>query len=605
MPQQQQVLIVGAGPIGLILAYQLSRFAIRSTLFEKSITPTAYPKMDYTNSRSMELLHLLGLADAYRRQPGAVPETTEFASVFVTGFRPGEEGDKVLGSWRVESVAEQKAENRRVNDGTFPLEPGQRCSQVVFEKWMRDVVSKLEGVDFRLGWEYTGHEESGDEGKVRAIFLDERGHRQEVVGAYLVGCDGGRSRVRQAAKIHIAGGSLPTRYYLVHFRSAQLAESPPFGRFWHAFPVGGGFIIDQDSRDTFTAHYILPDDDDGTSASLDPRGIIYSTLGGYAGPHQITIDSILIHGRWQPSFGIVDSYISDGGRVLLAGDAAHRTPPPGGYGKNSGISDAFDLGWRLAAAVKGCGGFLLLTSYSLERRRSMIRALLRSHRHMKEHIGLSELFGKNIHLLKTNSEEGRAIRSMIQRYIKLSGPDTKDFGLELDLRFDFSPCIVADGSEALPWDVNRYAPSTRPGSRAPHVFLKKGEMSVYDLLGKEWTLIHFVDGNGKNRVKVDDLLEVARELGFPLRYAVVQDEDRVRQMWERDLVLVRPDAHVVWRGNEGPETQEARQILLVASGKLTASGYQEPTDNEDEERFINMMAAFGIKTSTRASRLKL
>ncbi|KAL2851576.1 hypothetical protein BJY01DRAFT_232846 [Aspergillus pseudoustus] len=462
--------------------------------------------MDYTNSRSMKLLHLLGLADTYRRQPDAVSETTEFTSVFVTGFRPKEEGDKELGSWRVESVVEQKAESRRVNDGSFPAEHGQRCSQVVFENWMRDVFGKIDSVDFRVGWEYTGHGEDGKGGQVRAFFNDENGQKREIVGAYLVGCDGGRSRVREAAGIPYRPpyGSnnehnSPTRFYLVDFRSAQLAQSRPFGRFWHVFPVGNGFIIDQDDQDTFTAHYIA-------------------------------IDSILVHGRWQPSFRIVDSYISDGGRVLLAGDAAHRTPPPGGYGMNSGIVDAFDLGWRFAAMVKGYGGPLLLTSYSLERRRSMIQALLRSHRHVMEHLGLEELCAKNEHLLKSDTVEGKA-----------------DFGLELDLRYDFSPCVVPDGSPALLWDVNRYAPSTRPGSRAPRVILK----------GRE----------------------------------------HVGRIWERSLVLVRPDAHVVWRGNKAPESWEARQIVMVASGRTTAPGYQKPTSNEDEERFTKTMAAFGIKSS--------
>jgi FAD-dependent monooxygenase len=162
---------------------------------------------------------------------------------------------------------------------------------------------------------------------------------------------------------------------------------------------------------------------------MDPHDVIYKTLGGFAGPHQITIDSILVHGRWQPSFGIADSYTSSGGRALLAGDVAHWTPPPGGYGMNSGIIGAFNLGWRLAAMVKGYGGPLLLSSYILERRRSMIRALLRSHRHSMEHVKLGELCAENIEMLKSDTEEGRAVRANIERFIALSGPDTKDFSL--------------------------------------------------------------------------------------------------------------------------------------------------------------------------------
>jgi FAD-dependent monooxygenase len=247
---------------------------------------------------------------------------------------------------------------------------------------------------------------------------------------------------------------------------------------------------------------------------------------------------------------------------------------------NSGIVDAFDFGWRLAAMVKGYGGPLLLSAYSLERWRSMIRALLRSHRYSMEHVKLGELCAENIEMLKSNTEEGKAVRAEIERFITLSGPDTKDFGLELDLRYDFSPCVVPDRSVALRWDVNGYAPSTRPGSRAPHVFLKKGGASVYDLFGKEWTLMQFMDEGGKGAVKVGALLEVAEELRFPVKHVVLREEDHVRRLWEHNLVLVRPDAHVAWRGNKAPDRDEAEQILSVASGRLAVRGYREPLDTK-------------------------
>jgi hypothetical protein len=130
----------------------------------------------------MELLHILGLADAYRAQSGAVPETVRFESVFVTGFRPE---DKVLGSWSVESVGDQKAESRRVNDGTFPVQPGQRCSQVVFEKWMRDVVRGLVRWILGLGGSILGTRKMRRRKGTRrnAFFRDEHGQKQEVAGA--------------------------------------------------------------------------------------------------------------------------------------------------------------------------------------------------------------------------------------------------------------------------------------------------------------------------------------------------------------------------------------------------------------------------------------
>jgi FAD-dependent monooxygenase len=170
-----------------------------------------------------------------------------------------------------------------------------------------------------------------------------------------------------------------------------------------------------------------------------------------------------------------------------------------------------------------------------------------------EHVKQGELCAENIEMLKSESQEGRAVCAKIERFIALSRPDTKDFGLELDLRYDFSPCVVPDGTAALPWDVNVYAPSTRPRSRAPHVFLKDGGVSVYDLFGKEWTLMQFVNGNVEDAVKVDTLLELAEELRFPLKHVVLREDNHVCRLWQRNLVLVRPDAHVAWRGNEVPD----------------------------------------------------
>lgn len=114
----------------------------------------------------------------------------------------------------------------------------------------------------------------------------------------------------------------PVRFYLVHFKSAELAKRLHFGRFWHAFPVGTGFLIDQDEKDTFTAHYPLNGEE---NKPIDPRQIVYKMLGGCLGEWRIKIDEVLVHGEWQPSFSIAESYCTDIGRVMLAGDSG-RTP---------------------------------------------------------------------------------------------------------------------------------------------------------------------------------------------------------------------------------------------------------------------------------------
>lgn len=391
--------------------------------------------------------------------------------------------------------------------------------------------------------------------------------------------------------------SSPARFHLVHFRSKHLAHELRARRFRHAFPAGSGFVIDQDGLDTFTAHYPLtsPDED---SSKLDPEEMVFRILGGRSGRWPVNIDQVLVHSKWQPSFAIAKQYISDKGNVLLAGDAAHFIPPHGGYGLNSGIVDAIDLAWRLAAIVKGYGGNLLLNAYSLERRPMMMRALRRSHRHLMEHVRFGEMYNRkeNWNVLDSDSDEGQRIRASLQQFLDLSGPDTTDWGVELDLRYDYSPCICPDPSDTLAatveWDVKRYEPSTKPGHRAPHVFLSDGETSTYDLFGREWTLIHFIS-ESQDISKANNLLQAAEALKFPLKHVILQQEGHVRTLWERDLGLVRPDTHIAWRGNDGLTPTEAERVLAVVLGRIAFPGYTEPMHSE-ENLLRDIIAPLGV-----------
>ncbi|RDW79148.1 uncharacterized protein DSM5745_06000 [Aspergillus mulundensis] len=604
------VIIVGAGPVGMILAYALSRQQIPTILIEQDPQnkTTEYPKMDLTNSRSMELLRTLGLADQYRALPGAVGKDVSFECVFVTSLHP--EKGKEFGRWSVPSIQEQKWESKWVNDGSYPAEPGQRCSQIVFERWLRGLVLGCENVEFWGERTYIGHEEL--EGKVQVRVVDALGKEETVVGRFLVGCDGAKSAVRKSAGIKMVGAKIPARLQLVHFRSKALASilDQNGSRFWHAFPVGSGFLIDQDDKHTFTAHYPLPEAISEVSASgdhdaipaLDPKEVIHRVIGGHGltgTPWNIPVDEILVSSLWQPSLGITSAYSTPSLLVFLAGDSSHLSPPHGGFGLNSGLVDAVALAWRLAAVVKGYGGKHLLSSYTLERRPTMMRALCRSFRHLGEHVELGKLYGKFGDVLDGESDEGKYARAFLGRWIAESGSDILDRGIELDVRYDLSTCIWAEAGfgdegneeEEDAWDVHRYKPSTKPGRRAPHVFLNDGMTSTYDFFGNEWTLTQFIT-NDTQVSEVSALVSAAARRSFPMKHVVLCGEEHVREIWGWDLVLIRPDTHVAWRGNEGIGLEEAEEVLDVVLGFRSRPGYTHAKDQE-EDCFLDIVGELG------------
>jgi len=237
---------------------------------------------------------------------------------------------------------------------------------------------------------------------------------------------------------------------------------------------------------------------------------------------------------------------------------------------NYGIEEAADLGFKLAAAIKGYSGPLLLQSYTIERRPMMIRALEWSDRHVQEHIPWTTWAAENPGLINQDTPEGEAFRQKINDYLQKSGSECTSRGIELDSRYN-SPVIYqdTDGTKEHTWDHYHYVPSTWPGARAPHVFLKDGKTSILDLYGKEWTLIEFTS-SPTSPSAIPIITKVAVRLNIPLTPVHIQDEEHVRAIWQRNMVLVRPDGHVAWRANVAPQSEEeVEDILDVVVGKKT------------------------------------
>jgi hypothetical protein len=244
---------------------------------------------------------------------------------------------------------------------------------------------------------------------------------------------------------------------------------------------------------------------------------------------------------WKRRSVVAESYGK--GRVFLAGDAVHQLSPTGALGMNSGVADAVDIGWKLAAVLQGWGGECLLDSYDAERRPIGIRNVTAATRFY----ATNEAFGRGNTLLEDDSAAGAAARcEMGERLVQHVGSEFRTLGLQLGYRYEDSPICIADGTAPPPDEPATYVPSARPGARAPHVWLDDGR-STLDLFGRGFALLRFAGAP-----HISPIETAARHRGVPLRVEDVASEEAAA-LYERRLVLVRPDGHVAWRADALPD----------------------------------------------------
>ncbi|WP_405792401.1 FAD-dependent monooxygenase [Streptomyces sp. NBC_01506] len=513
------VLVVGAGPVGMVTALALARHGVHCVLVDRDFETSVHPKLDYVNSRSMEFFRQLGIADDVRAA-GAGPEHPADV-IWSTGLA----GEPIT-TWSLPSVSEQWRRITENNDGTQPAEPGQRISQIDLEPVLRAHCRREPLIELRRGLRFDSLTQ--DDEVVTSHLADVlTGDHLRLRSRYVIGCDGASSQVRTAVGIGQEGFDVPglPGAFMVHFKSRDLDTLHRHGRFWHYFAFRY-IIIAQDEVDTWTAHVNGVDPAEFDTPPADPAAFLRDTMRV-----DLKIDKVLLTSRWRPGFMIADHYRA--GRVLLAGDAAHRMFPTGAYGMNTGIGDAIDAAWKIAALVKGFGGPALLDSYEAERHPVGLRNMRTSHRHLGVHLEAGRLL-----------REGAPIEA-VASFLDAERGENEYPGIELGYRYDGSPVVCHEDSPGPPWSPQEYTPTTWPGARPPSLLLEDGT-PILDRFGPSFTLIDFA-GDGS----ADALLEAAAAQRLPLSHVVVADAG-ARRTWERDLVLLRPDHHVAWRGNNAP-----------------------------------------------------
>jgi 2-polyprenyl-6-methoxyphenol hydroxylase-like FAD-dependent oxidoreductase len=526
------VLIVGAGPVGLTLAVDLGRRGIRCTLIEQKNAPHMWPKMERCNARSMEIYRRLGLAEKIRAAglPGWVPMDVFIVSTLV---------EPPLLHLPYPSVDEATKEIATCCDGTLPLEPYQLISQYTLEPLLKSVAETLPSVTVRYGCEFLSFAE--DARSVTAE-VSEGGKTSAIKARYLIGCDGGTSNVRKQLEIKLSGEGNILQLRQALYRCDELFERIPIGkgRHYHVADSQSTQLIVQDSTRHFTIHSVVEKDED--MAAVFERTV--------AMPVKY---EMLYVGEWRQNLLLADRYAE--GRVLLAGDAVHLVIPTGGLGMNTGVGDAVDLGWKLAGTLQGWGGPGLLKSYEIERRATGERNVGASRYASLGRRKWRAQWKPNIH---DNTPDGAATRANLAAVADVEQRKTNEMtGAELGYHYFGSPLVAAE-TEAPPYDFIDYTPSTIPGVRLPHAWLDNSR-AVQDSIGDGYTLIRL----GGSKADASALASAFRQIGAPFT-ALDLTGQAARDVYGHDLILVRPDLHVVWRGNRPPENPA--QLAAIATG---------------------------------------
>ncbi|MEN8161062.1 MAG: FAD-dependent monooxygenase [Myxococcota bacterium] len=538
------VLVAGGGPVGLTLALDLGRRGVPCLLVEPHLEATDQPRCTLTNMRSMEHFRRLGVAPAIRA--AGVARDYRHDVVFAARIFGHE-----ICRFSYPSPLEADATGGSIAfDSPYGVERPQRISQIFLEPVLRRAVAETPGVAARYGWRVARVEAAHEDGAEAVLVEDASGREERVHARWVADCTGGASALRDAAGVELLGRRAVSQQVGVFFRSKGLRHANPLGdalMWFIANPELRGTLVAVDGRELFTFHRVLPLDVD--PEKLEPEAVVRAALGDR--DREVDVEVLAVH-PWRAHLMVAERYRE--GPLFFVGDAAHLLIPTGGFGMNTGIGDACDLAWKLAAAHEGWAGPGLLDAYEAERRPIAERNVAAS---ASNAAGL--MAAPIPPQLEADGPDGEGLRRLVgERILASQRKEFESAGVQLGYRYEGSPLVVADGTPAPPDDEIEYLPTTRPGSRLPHVVLPDGG-ALFGRLAAGFTLLRV----GPEAPSGADFARTARVLGVPLDVLSLPD---LRPALERRLVLVRPDQHVAWRSDEPPD--DAAAVLERARGAV-------------------------------------
>ncbi len=544
------VLVVGAGPVGLTLATDLARRGVQVVIAEiRQFAEPPNVKCNHVSSRSMEHFRRLGVAATLRA--AGLPEDYPNDVVFRTAMT-GTELTRIPIPCRKDRYTAQQGPD---TDWATP-EPPHRINQIYLEPLLLHHAVAQKGLALLNRTQVTDLAQDEAGVTVTLLDLDTQSSRTLRV-RYVAGCDGGSSSIRKKIGAKLEGTEVIQRVQSTYIRAPELASLLPGKPAWCYYAVntrrcGTAFAID--GHETWLVHnHLHPDEPEFDSVDRDAS--IRHILGVDANFKYDIITKEDWVGRRLLSNRFRDR------RVFLAGDAAHLWVPYAGYGMNAGIADATNLAWLLDAAVKGWGDEAILDAYEAERHPITEQVSHFVMNHAQKMIKARRAVPANI---EDQDPEGEAARALIgAEAYELNVQQFCCEGLNFGYFYEKSPIIAHEAEPAPAYTMGSFTPSTVPGCRAPHFWLDNGA-SLYDLLGQGYSLLRF-DAN----VEVQGFLDSTKKINMPIQLIDLHAQSQVPSAYQHRLILCRTDQHVIWRGDV---LEAAHQPLLdVLRGMQTVT----------------------------------
>jgi 2-polyprenyl-6-methoxyphenol hydroxylase-like FAD-dependent oxidoreductase len=553
-PLQADVVVVGAGPVGLTLAMDLAWRGIDVVVLEsrrRGEPPSV--RSNHVAARSMEIFRRLGVARKVRN--AGLPADYPNDVVYRTSFLGRE-----LARIKIPCRAERYTSTEGPDTGWPTPEPPHRINQIFLEPVLFDHLSSMPSARILSGTMLVDFEQ-GPDGVAAFAQETATAHEIEISCKFLIGCDGGRSMVRKKIGASLSGDAV-----LQHVQSSFIRAPALLGMLkaqdaapaWGSFslnPRQAGNVYAIDGKETWLVHVYL---NVGVTdfEAVERDGAIRTVLG---------VDNTFEYELLSKEDWIGRRLMTDrarDNRVFICGDACHLWVPYAGYGMNAGIADAANLAWALSAHLEGWAGANMLTAYEAERLPITDQV---SHFAMNHAHAMAKARKSIPPEIEADGPEGDVVRAMIGRLAyDLNVQQYCCAGLNFGYFYQDSPIIAYDGETPPPYTMGDFTPSTVPGARMPHAWLADGR-SLYDALGQHYTLLRL-----DPRIDVSGLTTAAAAAAMPLTVLELS-EAGLPEIIQHKLLLVRSDQHVAWRGNE-PPADPAGLVEILRGVHRTANG---------------------------------